>query len=59
MKTISYKLGWLNATIRKLTDTCYQLSIVYPVKCVQRFNSIQECNDVLVRLDKARRGETA
>lgn len=54
MKTISYKLGWINATVRKLSETCYQLSIVYPVKCVQRFGSLQECYDVLLRLEKAR-----
>ena len=57
--TESYKLGWINATIRKVTDTCYQLTIAYPVKVVQRFKSRQECVDILVRLDKARRGETA
>lgn len=55
MKTISYKLGWINTTIRKISDNCYQLSIVYPVKCVQRFGSLQECYDVLIRLDKSRR----
>ena len=54
MKTISYKLGWINTTIRKISDNCYQLSIVYPVKCVQRFASLQECYDVLLRLEKTR-----
>lgn len=54
MKTITYKLGWINATIRKLSDTCYQLSIVHPVKCVQRFGSLQECYDVLLRLERTR-----
>lgn len=54
MKTITYKLGWINATIRKVSEASYQLSIVYPVKCVQRFGSLQECYDVLLRLEKAR-----
>lgn len=54
MKTITYKLGWINATIRKVSETCYQLSIVHPVKCVQRFASLQECYDVLLRLERAR-----
>lgn len=53
--TENYNLSWINATIRKINETCYQLSIVYPVKAVQRFGSLQECYDVLIRLDKSRR----
>lgn len=55
MKTITFKLGWINATIRKVSETCYQLSIIHPVKCVQRFASLQECYDVLIRLDNSRK----
>lgn len=55
MKTITFKLGWINATIRKVSETSYQLSIVHPVKCVQRFGGLQECYDVLIRLDKSRK----
>ena len=52
--TENYNLSWINATIRKVTDTCYQLSIRYPVKCVQRFRSRKECVDVLVNLERAK-----
>ena len=52
--TESYNLSWINATIRKISETCYQLTIRYPVKCVQRFRSRRECVDVLVRLERAK-----
>jgi hypothetical protein len=55
-----YKLGWINATIRKLVspNLCYQLTISYPVRMVQRFKTRQECIDILLRLEKQRKLDT-
>lgn len=55
MRTEHYKLGWLNATIRRITENCYQLTIEHPVKCVQRFKTRQDCLDVLMKLEQQRR----
>jgi len=57
MKTITFKLGWINATIRKVSETCYQLSIVYPVKAVQCFRTKAEALNVLKQFELAHKSK--
>ena len=57
MKTITFKLGWINATIRKVSETCYQLSIVYPVKAVQCFRTKAEAMNVLKQFELAHKSK--
>lgn len=57
MKTITFKLGWINATVRKVSETCYQLSIVHPVKCVQCFRTKAEAMNVLKQFELAHKSK--
>ncbi len=57
MKTITFKLGWINATIRKVSETCYQLSIAHPVKAVQCFRTKAEAMNVLKQFELAHKSK--
>ena len=57
MKTITFKLGWINATVRKVSETCYQLSIIHPVKCVQCFRTKAEALNVLKQFELAHKSK--